>query len=119
MADIMTTDVIAVRPHDSVYNAMDIMVARSVSGLPVTGTSLCRMLLKCRSILVHPPIYVDAALHAKAFRAPAADNAAGVLLMVVALPGDGEKTASDAQHSICCKPSARSIRVVACLSCRS
>ena len=41
----MTTDVIAVRPHDSVYNAMDIMVARSVSGLPVTGTSSWRMLL--------------------------------------------------------------------------
>ncbi len=46
VADIMTTDVIAVRPHDSVYNAMDIMVARSVSGLPVTGTSLCTMLLQ-------------------------------------------------------------------------
>ena len=37
VSDIMTTDVITVRPEDSVYSAMDLMVAKSVSGLPVTG----------------------------------------------------------------------------------
>ena len=43
VSDIMTTDVISVRPDDSVYSAMDLMVARSVSGLPVTG-ACCRLL---------------------------------------------------------------------------
>ena len=40
--DIMTTDIISVRPEDSVYSAMDLMVAKSVSGLPVTGMPAAR-----------------------------------------------------------------------------
>ena len=35
----MTTDIITVRPDDSVYSAMDLMVEKNVSGLPVTGVA--------------------------------------------------------------------------------
>lgn len=37
VADIMTSPAISVRPTDSVYSAMDLMVEKNISGIPVVG----------------------------------------------------------------------------------
>ncbi len=37
VSDIMTSPPISVSPGDSVYSAMDLMVEKNISGIPVVG----------------------------------------------------------------------------------